>query len=97
MRFGKVVGNVVLSQCYSTLRGARWLVVVPMGRKQFENLESGDLGDEPSTIVYDSLGARVGDIIGFTEGGEASLPFDQPMPIDSYNAAVVERVNFVGA
>jgi len=95
MRFGKVVGHVVLSQQDPALKGARYLMVVPMERKQFESLKSDQLGNEPSQVVYDTLGARVGDIIGFTEGGEAMLPFETPPPVDAYNAVIVDQINFV--
>ena len=96
MRFGKVVGNVVLNHQEPTLKGARWLVVVPMGKEEFENLSSRKLGREPSLVVYDSLGAKTGDIIGFTEGGEATLPFENPTPVDAYNAVIVNQINYSG-
>lgn len=96
MRFGRVIGKLVLNHQDEKLSGSRWLVVSPMGKAQFENLKYTGPSAEPSCVVYDNLGAAVGDIIGFTEGGEATLPFDKPMPIDSYNAAIIERVNYVG-
>ena len=95
MRFGRVIGKLVLNQQDEKLTGYRWLVVSPMGKAQFEDLKNTAPSAEPSCVVYDNLGATVGDVIGFTEGGEATLPFDQPMPIDSYNAAIIERVNYV--
>ncbi len=95
MRFGKVIGNVVLSHHDPGLKGARWLVVAPMGKAQFLNLESDEIGSDPSTVVYDNLGATTGDIIGFTEGGEAMFPFDHPTPVDATNAVIVDQVNMV--
>lgn len=90
MRFGKVIGKVVLNQYCDQLAGSRWLVVSPMGKAEFQNEDS--YSNEPSTIVYDALGANEGSIIGFTEGGEATLPFDGPIPIDSYNAVIVDQI-----
>lgn len=95
MRFGKVIGKVVLNHQDERLKGARWLVVSPMGKAQFKDLENETLSGEPTTVVYDELGAGTGDIIGFTEGGEAMLPFDRPIAVDSYNAAIIDRVNYV--
>jgi len=96
MRFGRVIGNVVLSHQEASLTGARWLVVSPMGKVEFQNLGNTQPNSEPSMVVYDNLGARVGDIIGFTEGGEAMLPFEKPTPVDAYNAVIVDQINFAG-
>ena len=96
MRFGRVMGHVVLSHSDVQLKGARWLMVSPMARQQFENLQDTTPGEEPSLVVYDNLGASVGDIIGFTEGGEATLPFENPTPIDAYNAIIVDQIKFEG-
>lgn len=96
MRFGRVMGHVVLSHSDEKLKGARWLMVSPMGREQFENLNNTTPGKEPSLVVYDNLGASVGDIIGFTEGGEATLPFETPTPVDAYNAIIVDQIKFEG-
>jgi microcompartment protein CcmK/EutM len=95
MRFGKVIGRVVLSQQDPALKGGRWLVVVPMGRRQFADLANAATGDEPSLVVYDNLGAGEGDVIGFTEGGEAMLPFNPPIPVDATNALIVDQIQFV--
>ncbi|MBN2234309.1 MAG: ethanolamine utilization protein EutN [Opitutales bacterium] len=95
MRFGKVIGRVVLSQHDSSLRSGRWLLVAPMGRREFADLSKAGMGDEPSLVVYDNLGAGEGDIIGFTEGGEAMLPFDPPMPVDATNAVIVDQIQFI--
>ena len=92
MRFGKVVGTVVLSQALDLLKGARWLIVQPLNLRDLRNLPGTPGGGEPSCVVYDSLGAGIGDIIGYTEGGEASRPFDQPTPVDAYNALIVDQV-----
>ena len=94
MRFGSVIGRVVLAQQDSTLKGGRWLLVVPMGRSQFADLNQAAGGDEPSLVVYDNLGAREGDIIGFTEGGEAMLPFDPAIPVDATCALIVDQIQF---
>lgn len=96
MRFGKVIGRVVLSQTMDALAGARWLVVKPLSRAQFKDTESKESSNEPSLVVYDKLGAGSGDIVGFTEGGEAMLPLPYGTPVDAYCALIVDRINFFG-
>jgi hypothetical protein len=34
----------------------------------------------------------VGQTIGYVEGREAAQPFDQPIPIDAINAALVDDI-----
>jgi len=50
------------------------------------------LSAEPSLIVYDDLGAALGQTIGFIEGREAACPFDKPAPVDAINAALVDEI-----
>lgn len=95
MRLGKVVGRVTLSVAVPALSGARWLLVSPCTR---EHMQHGaepppGLSREPTLVVYDDLGAGVGDTIGFIEGREAAMPFGQRTPIDAIDAAIVDDVN----
>ncbi len=94
MRVGKVVGRVTLSQTLPQLKGARWLIVSPHGRKEFQEHDREDLplSKEPSLVVFDNLGGGVGDTIGFVEGREAASPFDEPPPIDAINAALIDEI-----
>ncbi len=96
MRFGKVIGRVVLGQTLNALAGARWLMVKPLSRAQFKDMDSKESSSDPAIVVYDKLGAGLGDIIGFTEGGEAMLPLPQGTPVDAYCALIVDRINFFG-
>jgi ethanolamine utilization protein EutN len=44
-------------------------------------------------VIYDELGAGVGDLLAVTESAEASAPFHpQVKPIDAYNAAILDAV-----
>ena len=96
MRLGSVIGRVTLSQTVPSLIGARWMLVSPWTREQFERAgEAAPLPSaQPSVVVYDDLGAGLGQTIGFIEGREAASPFDQPTPIDAINAALVDRIFF---
>ncbi len=94
MRLGTVVGRVTLSATIPALIGARWLIVSPYTR---ENYQRGldmppQLSKEPSLVVYDDLGGGVGETIGFVEGREAACPFTQPTPVDAINAALVDEI-----
>jgi carbon dioxide concentrating mechanism protein CcmL len=103
MRLGQVIGRVTLSATVSSLEGARWLIVSPHARETYQQgLSSGEAGDnstppklpskEPSLVVYDNIGAGVGQIVGFVEGREAACPFEKAPPIDAINAALVDEI-----
>jgi len=95
MRIGTVIGRVTLGKGVEELRGARWLIVSPFGREDFQNPTNRPLvGKEPSLVVYDDLGGGVGQTIGFIEGREAAMPFDRPTPIDAISAALVDDIFF---
>jgi carbon dioxide concentrating mechanism protein CcmL len=94
MRLGTVIGRVTLSTSVESLRGGRWLIVSPFTREHFQQ------GSEPikgmskdsSLVVYDDLGAGVGETIGYVEGREAAQPFSPPIPIDAIDAALVDNI-----
>ncbi len=94
MRLGKAIGRVTLSVTVPALEGARWLIVNPYTRDNFQyrNEVPAGLSSEPSLVVYDNLGGGVGDTLGYIEGREAAVPFDKPTPIDAINAAIVDDV-----
>jgi ethanolamine utilization protein EutN len=92
MRLGHVIGKVTLSAAEAALRGGRFLMVQPFGRPQFGGAGMMPLAKGATIVVYDELGADVGQVIGFTEGAEAAMPFTVPTPVDAYNAAIVENV-----
>jgi len=94
MRLGQIIGRVTLSVAVPALTGARWLIVSPFGREQYARagLAEPGLSGEPSLVVYDDLGAAVGQITGFVEGREAACPFDKPTPVDAINTALVDEI-----
>ena len=47
MRLGKVIGRVTLSQTIPAFEGARWLVVNPYTRDQFQSGEEPPVGMSP--------------------------------------------------
>lgn len=92
MRLGHVIGRVTLSQQEPAFKGGRFLLVQPFSKEQFAGAPMLPLAKGSSLVVYDSLGAGVGHVIAFTEGAEATAPFDQPTPVDAFNAALIDQV-----
>jgi len=92
MRLGHVIGRVTLSQQDPAYRGGRFLLVQPFTAAEFAGKPVTPLAAGSSVVVFDNLGAAVGHIIGFTEGAEASAPFEQPTPVDAFNAAIVDEI-----
>ena len=90
MRIGEVIGKVSLSKWHPGLRGARWLLVVPLDAEALAG-QAGGRG-EPY-VVYDELGAGGGSLLAVSEGAEASDPFyPEQKPIDAYNAAILDNI-----
>ena len=92
MRIGKVVGRVVMMQLHESLVGGRFLLVEVQDRF---SLQGKPRKSTESLIVYDHLGATDGDLIAFTESREATMPFypEKKVPLDAYNAAILDRVS----
>jgi ethanolamine utilization protein EutN len=92
MRIGTVIGKVTLNQSDPALRGGRFLLVQPWSRDDYAKTNTQTIPTGPTIVMYDDLGAGVGDFVGFTEGAEASAPFEKPTPIDAYNAALIDTI-----
>ena len=94
MRLGTVIGRVTLSQTIPAFRGGRWLVISPFTRDHFQHRHDPPpgLSKDPSVVAYDDLGGGLGDTVGFVEGREAAMPFDQPTPVDATNVAIIDDV-----
>ncbi len=95
MRIGQVIGKIVLSSMESSYEGGKYLVVMPVTGKQL----AGASLDPPfptgnSNVVYDNLGATDGDLIGYSESGEAAAAFLKPTPVDAFNAGIIDRFNY---
>lgn len=76
-------------------RGARWLLVCPMGADELT--DKNEYGSASSPVVYDNLGAGVGDVILYVEGAEATQPFDEPPPLDAISVALLDTYHFTPA
>ena len=91
MRIGKVVGRVCLNALYDTLVGGRFLVVEVQDRHALAGRprQTGE-----SLVMYDHLGAGVGELVAFSESREACMPFypEKRVPIDAYCSAILDVV-----
>ncbi|MFP4352300.1 MAG: EutN/CcmL family microcompartment protein [Puniceicoccaceae bacterium] len=92
MRVGRVIGRVVLNQRIPELPVGRWLLVSPFDRREAARPGERLISGQPSLVVYDDLGAGEGDLVGFTEGGEAAKPFARPVPVDAYNCCLLDAI-----
>jgi ethanolamine utilization protein EutN len=92
MRLGHVIGKVTLSKQDPAYKGGRFLLVQPFAKAQFAGAPMVPLAKGNSLVVYDNLGADLGHTIGFTEGAEATAPFDNPTPVDAFNAAIIDEI-----
>ena len=87
MRMGTVIGRVTLSVRSPRYTGERLLLTLPWKRETFAGEEKFD----PAIVVYDELGANVGQQIGISEGREAACPFPKPTPVDAYCAVLIDE------
>ena len=87
MRMGTVIGRVTLSVRSPKYIGERLLVTLPWKTDTFSGAEKFD----PAIVVYDQLGAGVGQQIAISEGREAACPFEKPTPVDAYCAGLVDE------
>ncbi len=97
MRIGEVIGTVTLNRPHPDLVGSRYKLVVPLTLDDLaEPVGAVARSDKASKaiVVYDELGAGVGNRIAISEGGEAAAPFyPDARAIDAYSAAILDQIN----
>jgi ethanolamine utilization protein EutN len=90
MRIAKVIGTVTLSRMHPRVEKARWVIGVPFSLKALRE-DQGPDGED--LVIFDNLGAGNGNRIGFSEGGEAAVPFlPEKKPVDAYCACILDQV-----
>ena len=93
MRIGKTIGTVTLVEPHPAIRGGVFRLVVPLAAA---DLAAGDGPAEP-LVAWDDLGAGEGQLVAFSEGGEAAQPFrPADKPVDAYVAALLDRIDLAG-
>lgn len=96
MRIGQVIGKTVMSVQDPALVGGRWLIVNPLDAAQLSQActKKQTVTAQSSLVVFDNIGAGEGDIIGFSEGAEATAPFASPIPIDALCIAIFDQIDY---
>jgi carbon dioxide concentrating mechanism protein CcmL len=96
MRIGQVIGKATMNTTDAALKGGRYLVVNPLEANQLKDAckSLSAITSQNNLIVYDNLGAGQYDVIGFSEGGEATAPFSEPIPIDALCIAIFDTINY---
>jgi ethanolamine utilization protein EutN len=90
MRIAEVIGTVTLSRMHPSVERARWIIGVPFSLKALR-ADQGPDGED--LVIFDNLGAGNGSRIGFSEGGEAAVPFlPERKPVDAYCACILDQV-----
>ena len=90
MRIAEVIGTVTLNRCHPTFVGARLRLAIPLS---LADLTQDQVPQGESLVVWDDLGAGLGNRIAISEGAEASQPFRPDVkPIDCYNAAILDAI-----
>ncbi len=90
MRIGRTIGCVTLTEAHPTMKGGLLRLVVPL---RAEDLDNED-GPSEALIAWDELGAGNGQLVAFSEGGEAAQPFQpEGKPIDAYISALIDQID----
>ncbi len=96
MRIARVIGTVTLNRTDPNLRAGRLVVAEALDAESLAGLDRAAPRHAPmpeSLVVFDQLGAGLGQLIAVSEGREASAPFaPQRVPIDAYCAAILDRL-----
>jgi microcompartment protein CcmK/EutM len=97
MRIGQVIGRAVMSVQDPSLKAGRFLLVTPLDASQYSEACTSKVPvtAQASLLVYDNIGAGEGDVIGFSEGSEATAPFPSPIAIDALCIAIFDRIDYI--
>ena len=96
MRIGHVIGRATFSIYDPALKGGRWLMVNPVDTVDLNTCikKQPPITAQSTLVIYDKMGAGVGDIVGFVEGAEATAPFESPIPIDAISLAIFDTISY---
>lgn len=96
MRIARVIGTCTISRRLPELKHGVWLIVDAFDAAALKGHRTGARRASPmpeSLIVFDELGAAVGNIIAVSEGREAAQAFHPGrVPIDAFNAAILDEI-----
>ena len=96
MRIGRVMGNLTMTTRLADLTPGNWLLVDVLDTKALMGLKEHQQRSTPmpeSLVVFDQLGAGVGQLVAISEGAEATQPLrPDKVPIDAYAAAIIDEI-----
>lgn len=96
MRIARIIGCVTLGHRIEGLRSGRLLVADALDGACLDSLPGQSGRDTPmpeSLVLYDELGAGVGQLVAVSEGREAAMPFwPERVPVDAYCAAILDTL-----
>ncbi len=91
MRIAEIIGTVTLNRLHPSFKGARLKLAIPYS---LDDLTSATGASAEPIVVWDEMGAGIGDRIAMTEGPEAARPFRPDFkPVDAYNAAILDHID----
>ncbi|MCH5376462.1 MAG: carbon dioxide concentrating mechanism protein CcmL [Planctomycetes bacterium] len=91
MRIAKIIGTVTLNEMHPSFRGSCLKLAVPLS---LDDLTGRTEPAADPVVVWDELGAGIGDRIAMSEGPEASQPFrPEVKPVDAYNTAILDHLD----
>lgn len=96
MRIGTVMGTVTLSNVVPELVGIRWLVVGPCDLKAIDKskVDGELLPSGEDLVVADGVGGGNGQVVAFSEGGEAAMPYmPAKVPVDAYAGILIDSLD----
>jgi len=98
MRIARVIGTLTMSRKLDSLKPGRYLVAETLDSRSLAGFAENAAREKPmpeSLIVFDNLGAGVGQIIAVSEGAEATQPFrPSRVPLDAYASAILDTIEF---
>jgi ethanolamine utilization protein EutN len=96
MRLAWVTGKVTLNRREESLKPGSLLICEALDETMLDTSSGFRPRTKPmpeSLVVLDQLGAGVGDLIAFTEGGEATQPFrPDNVPVDALSTAIIDTL-----
>ena len=97
MRLGRVIGTVTLNRRLEDFKAGTLLLVDAFDGSALRGMDQQSKRSKPmpeSLVVFDELGAGVGQVIAISEGREAAMPFwPAKVPVDAYCAAIIDTVH----
>lgn len=96
MRLAWVTGKVTMTRRLAELKPGSWLICEAVDAEGLSDMTRQQPRRKPmpeSLVVFDQLGAGVGDLIAFSEGAEATQPLrPDRVPIDAISTAIIDSV-----